>query len=74
MAQAFETHALTDPELSERLRQSYSELLALLTALGSDRAAEHLALALGLAGLTLTGNLTAAEARAAVRSGIKKRG
>ncbi|RAS65078.1 TetR family transcriptional regulator [Lentzea atacamensis] len=74
VAQAFETHALTDPELSERLRQSYSELLALLTALGSDRAAEHLALALGLAGLTLTGNLTAAEARAAVRSGIKKRG
>jgi AcrR family transcriptional regulator len=72
VAQAFETHALTSPELTAQLRQGYDELLGLLTALGSDRAAELLALALGLAGLTVTGNLTSDAARAIVRSGIKK--
>ncbi|MFJ8962979.1 TetR/AcrR family transcriptional regulator [Lentzea sp. NPDC102401] len=74
VAQAFETHALTNPELAGRLRQGYDELIALLTALVGDAAKELLALALGLASLTLTGNLTPQEARAIVRSGIEKRG
>jgi AcrR family transcriptional regulator len=74
VAQAFETHALTDPELSARLRRDYDELIGLLTTMVGDRAVELLALALGLANLTLTGNLTADQARAAVRSGIEKHG
>lgn len=74
VAQAFETHALTSPELSARLRQDYDDLIGFLTTLVGDRATELLALALGLANLTLTGNLTAEQARAAVRSGIEKHG
>ncbi|MFS8105230.1 TetR family transcriptional regulator [Lentzea alba] len=74
VAQAFETHALTNPELAAKLRQDYDELLGLLTTLVGPSATELLALALGLANLTLTGNLTADEARATVRSGIKKHG
>lgn len=72
VAQAFETHALTRPELAEQLRQGYDDLIALLTTLTGPAARELLALALGLASLTLTGNLTPEEARAIVRSGIEK--
>ncbi|SER75448.1 transcriptional regulator, TetR family [Lentzea xinjiangensis] len=74
VAQAFEAHALTRPELAARLRESYDSLIAVLTALAGPAARERLALALGLANLTLTGNLTPEEARAIVRSGIEKRG
>ncbi len=72
VAQAFEAHALTSPALAERLRQDYDELITLLTALVGPAARELLALALGLANLTLTGNLTSDQARAIVRSGIEK--
>ncbi|MEV6237874.1 TetR family transcriptional regulator [Lentzea sp. NPDC051838] len=72
VAQAFETHALTNSVLSLSLKESYDDLLGLLAALGGGP--ELLALALGLANLTLTGNLTAAQARAIIRSGIEKRG
>ncbi|NKE63394.1 TetR family transcriptional regulator [Lentzea sp. PSKA42] len=74
VAQAFETHALTNPSLSEQLRQGYDELIGLLTVLVGPAAKELLAMALGLANLTLTGNLTPEEARAIVRSGIEKHG
>ena len=74
VAQAFETHALTNPDLAARLRQDYDQLIGVLTTLVGDRATELLALTLGLANLTLTGNLSAEEARAAVRSGIEKHG
>src|SRR5689334_12081220 len=69
VAQAFETHALTNPALSLRLKESYDSLLDLLAALGGGP--DLLALALGLANLTLTGNLTPAQARAVIRSGIE---
>ncbi|RDI23853.1 TetR/AcrR family transcriptional regulator [Lentzea flaviverrucosa] len=74
VAQAFETHALTNPELVAQLRQGYDELVGLLTVLTGPAAKELLALALGLAHLTQTGNLTPEEARAIVRSGIEKHG
>lgn len=79
--QAFEAYALTEPDLSARLRQGYDELISLLAILLGADPRELLALTLGLAGLTVTGNLTAAEARQIVhtrlseiadRSGIEK--
>lgn len=76
--QAFETYALTSPDLSARLRQGYDELISLLALLLGSDPRELLGLALGLASLTVTGNLTAEEARQIVhtrlvdRSGIEK--
>lgn len=70
--QAFETHALTSPELSARLRESYDELIELLTRLLGPGARELLALALGLGSLTVIGNLAPDEAQRIIRSGIKK--
>jgi hypothetical protein len=68
VAQAFEAHALTEPDLAARLRHGYDELLGLLAVLLGADARELLALALGLAGLTLTGNLAPADAREIVRT------
>ncbi|RZS44887.1 TetR family transcriptional regulator [Herbihabitans rhizosphaerae] len=75
VAQAFETYALTRPSLKDRVTEGYDQLAALLALLLRSATGEHategslrpeahalLALAIGLSGLTLTGNLTPREA------------
>ncbi|WP_107660102.1 TetR/AcrR family transcriptional regulator [Nocardia suismassiliense] len=70
--QAFETHALPRPSLAVQVTQGYGGLIDLIALLLSRTVAtsldvaaaarELLALSTGLAGLTLTGNITAGQA------------
>ncbi|AFU00632.1 TetR/AcrR family transcriptional regulator [Nocardia brasiliensis] len=71
--QAFETHALPRPSLAAQVTQGYDGLIDLIALLLSRTAAtgldfaeaarELLALSTGLAGLTLTGNITPEQAQ-----------
>ncbi|GAB2664937.1 TetR/AcrR family transcriptional regulator [Nocardia goodfellowii] len=71
--QAFETHALPRPNLAIQMTEGYSGLIDLIALLLGrtvttdldvvEAARELLALSTGLAGLTLTGNITADQAR-----------
>lgn len=67
--QAFETYALTSPELGPKVKQGYVDLAALLTVLLGGRDAdgqELLATAVGLSTLVLTGATAPAEADAII--------
>lgn len=77
IAQAFEAYAMTRPPLRQQLTRGYDELADLIALLlhAADRhgeteastllpeAHELLALSIGLAGLTVTGNITAEHAQ-----------
>lgn len=71
--QAFETHALPRPSLAAQVTEGYDGLIDLIALLlgrtvttgldVAEAARELLALSMGLAGLTVTGNITADQAQ-----------